>query len=1586
MIAAAFLVLLRPYSIQCVLLLLLLLLGTIATILFLCCWHRKLRDGKHPIKSVLSGRPRSRVGLRSHHFRSEVCRHSPRHARRSVRARVLEEKPSLVEVPESEADSSALRKRKVKKRVQPDFYQSIQVTPTRKPSSSSGNPSLHCSMSSSADISDEEDYSVKSGSASPAPGDTLPWNLPRHERSKRKIQGGSILDPAERAVLRIADERDRVQKKTFTKWINQHLFKVRKHINDLYEDLRDGHNLISLLEVLSGDSLPRERDVLKTLRLVSASGACGVEQHGVALDDDKGPREKGRMRFHRLQNVQIALDYLKRRQVKLVNIRNDDITDGNPKLTLGLIWTIILHFQISEIHVDGESEDMTAKERLLFWSKQMTDGYVGVRCDNFTTSWRDGRLFNAIIHKYRPDLVDMSVVSTQSNRSNLEHAFGVAEQLGVARLLDPEDVDVQSPDEKSVITYVSTLYDSFPKVPDGVDGINANDVDIKWVEYQNMIKYLSQWIKHNVTVMSDRAFPNSPVELKALYTQYLQFKEHEIPLKEKEKTKIKHLYEMLEVWIEFGRIQLPHGHHPNDIEKEWGKLIVAMLEREKSLRPEVERLEMLQQIANRVQRDCVNGEDKLLLAKTALQSDAKRLEAGIQFQNEAEIAGYLLECENTLRQQVVDIQMLLDGKFPFADQLVQRVSKLRDDLLSLRTECSSVYNQGRTLTTEQTKMMISGISQSLNFTGPSLTPGGGVTAGSTFTSGLAPALTPGLQPQSLHGYMGADGGGGMEPTSLKHLKHGQIRKPLGKSSLLDANMPEEEVNMNFVQDLLRWVEEMQVQVDRGEWGTDLPSVETHIESFKSVHKAIEEFQMSLMEAKQSEMQMTLPLKLTYSEKINQLQSQYEKLLNCSRKRQNNLENLRDFVKRDYHADLMRELEEKEEVIKSVQDKAEGLLLQTHPARLTIEAYRAAMQTQWNWILQLCSCVEQHLKENTAYFQFFSEAKESLDCLKNLQDAIHRKYSCDRTSSLHKLEDLVQESMEEKEQLLQYCTTVAGLVGRSKAVVQLRPRNPDSPVRSSIPVKAICDYRQIEITIFKGDECVLASNSHRAKWKVISPGGNEAMVPSVCFTVPQPNREAVETASRIEQTYQDVLSLWHHSHVNMKSVVSWHYLMADIRAVRNWNVASIKTMSPGAHQQVLSNLDSHFEEFLEDSEESETFTVADRAHSEREVVACKQYYQDLLQEREESEYNRYISEVRNFRMHLEAHEEYLIRKIRTPLDREDLEQSLLRITEQEKKMCELEQLTDDLEVMKEKCQLFLNQASSSPSLPTLSSELNVLVQNMGQVFSMSSIFMDKLKTVSLVVKNSQRAEALVKVYESKLYEEDAVNCELKSIETIIGTLKHWRSEIDEKQEVFHDMEDELKKARSISERMFKVHNERDFDLDWHREKADQLCERWHSVHSQIDNRLRELESIGKSLKYYKDSYGSLDEWVRDMETAQLKAQENKPEDSKALAELLNQQKVLVAEIEQKHSRIAECQKHSEQYSSAVKDYELQLMTYRAMVDSQHKSPLKKRRMQNSSDTLQQEFMDLRTRYTALVTLMTQGVKFASETLRRAEDEE
>ena len=51
------------------------------------------------------------------------------------------------------------------------------------------------------------------------------------------------------------DEREHVQKKTFTKWVNSHLMRINCRVNDLYTDLRDGKLLIKLLEILSGDRL-----------------------------------------------------------------------------------------------------------------------------------------------------------------------------------------------------------------------------------------------------------------------------------------------------------------------------------------------------------------------------------------------------------------------------------------------------------------------------------------------------------------------------------------------------------------------------------------------------------------------------------------------------------------------------------------------------------------------------------------------------------------------------------------------------------------------------------------------------------------------------------------------------------------------------------------------------------------------------------------------------------------------------------------------------------------------------------------------------------------------------------------------------------------------------------------------------------------------------------------------------------------------------------------------------------------------------------------------------------------------------------
>jgi actinin alpha len=153
---------------------------------------------------------------------------------------------------------------------------------------------------------------------------------------------------------------EKQQTKAFTAWVNSHLKSRDIKLVNIQTDLCDGVALIALMEVVgSTEEVP--------LKLARPS--------------------KGKMRIHKIQNLNVALDYMNENGVRLIGIGAEEICDGNLKLILGCIWTIILRFDIQNISEDA----MSAKDALLLWCQRKTKSYQNVEIKNFHKSWQNGR-------------------------------------------------------------------------------------------------------------------------------------------------------------------------------------------------------------------------------------------------------------------------------------------------------------------------------------------------------------------------------------------------------------------------------------------------------------------------------------------------------------------------------------------------------------------------------------------------------------------------------------------------------------------------------------------------------------------------------------------------------------------------------------------------------------------------------------------------------------------------------------------------------------------------------------------------------------------------------------------------------------------------------------------------------------------------------------------------------------------------------------------------------------------------------------------------------------------------------------------
>uniref|UniRef100_A0A8C5T055 Calponin-homology (CH) domain-containing protein n=1 Tax=Laticauda laticaudata TaxID=8630 RepID=A0A8C5T055_LATLA len=289
-------------------------------------------------------------------------------------------------------------------------------------------------------------------------------------------------------------------------------------------------------------------------------------------------------------------------------------------------------------------ETRSAKDALLLWCQMKTTGYPHVNVTNFTSSWKDGLAFNALIHKHRPDLIDFEKLKHSNARHNLEHAFNVAErQLGITQLLDPEDVFTENPDEKSIITYVVAFYHYFSKMKVlAVEGKRVGKVMDHAMETEKMIdKYsglasdLLMWIEQTITNLNNRKFANSLAGVQQQLQYFSTYRTVEKPPKFQEKGNLEVLLFTIQSRMRANnqKVYTPHeGKLVSDINRAWKKLEKAEHERELALRNELIRQEKLEQLARRFDRKAAMretwlSENQRLVAQDNFGNDLPAVEA-----------------------------------------------------------------------------------------------------------------------------------------------------------------------------------------------------------------------------------------------------------------------------------------------------------------------------------------------------------------------------------------------------------------------------------------------------------------------------------------------------------------------------------------------------------------------------------------------------------------------------------------------------------------------------------------------------------------------------------------------------------------------------------------------------------------------------------------------------------------------------------------------------------------------------------------------------------------------------------------------
>eukprot|EP00073_Rattus_norvegicus_P010837 NP_001178014.1 protein MICAL-3 [Rattus norvegicus] len=142
------------------------------------------------------------------------------------------------------------------------------------------------------------------------------------------------------------------------------------------------------------------------------------------------------------------------------------------------------------------NESVARSSKLLGWCQRQTDGYSGVNVTDLTMSWKSGLALCAIIHRYRPDLIDFDSLDEQNVEQNNQLAFDIAEkELGISPIMTGKEMaSVGEPDKLSMVMYLTQFYEMFKDSLSSSDtlDLNAEEKAVLIASTKSPISFLSK--------------------------------------------------------------------------------------------------------------------------------------------------------------------------------------------------------------------------------------------------------------------------------------------------------------------------------------------------------------------------------------------------------------------------------------------------------------------------------------------------------------------------------------------------------------------------------------------------------------------------------------------------------------------------------------------------------------------------------------------------------------------------------------------------------------------------------------------------------------------------------------------------------------------------------------------------------------------------------------------------------------------------------------------------------------------------------------------------------------------------------------